>query len=63
MTMEELKAEIAIARNFKPLPDSEKENLLSMALEQGGGDGRHELFKSSQMYDGPHHRKQHGFAV
>ncbi len=63
MSMEELKTEIAIARNFKPLGDSDKEKLLSMALEEGGGDGRHELFKSSQMYDGPHHRKQHGFAV
>jgi uncharacterized protein len=63
MSMEELKTEIAIARNFKPMGDSDKEKLLSMALEEGGGDGRHELFKSSQMYDGPHHRKQHGFAV
>jgi hypothetical protein len=25
------------------------------------GDGRFELFKSSKMYDGPVHRKQHGF--
>ncbi|MBI1355825.1 MAG: aldo/keto reductase [Acidobacteria bacterium] len=63
MTMDELKAEIAIARDFKPLPDSEKENLLSMALTEGASDGRHELFKSTQTYDGPHHRQQHGFAV
>jgi hypothetical protein len=26
-------------------------------------DGRHELFKSTQEFDGPHHRRQHGFAV
>ena len=25
------------------------------------GDGRFELFKSSKMFDGPVHRKQHGF--
>jgi hypothetical protein len=28
-----------------------------------GGDGRHELFKSTKVFDGPHHRKQHGFAL
>jgi hypothetical protein len=27
------------------------------------GDGRFELFKSSQNFDGPHHRKQHGFTA
>ncbi|MGE3822105.1 MAG: hypothetical protein AB7I30_22045 [Isosphaeraceae bacterium] len=25
------------------------------------GDGRFELFKSSKAFDGPVHRKQHGF--
>ena len=25
------------------------------------GDGRFELFKSSKVFDGPVHRKQHGF--
>jgi len=24
------------------------------------GDGRHERFKSTQFFDGPHHQKQHG---
>jgi hypothetical protein len=27
------------------------------------GDGRYELFKSTVTFDGPYHRKQHGFAV
>jgi hypothetical protein len=27
------------------------------------GDGRHELFKSTKSFDGPHHRKQHGFEL
>ena len=27
------------------------------------GDGRFELFKSSKIFDGPVHRKQHGFAT
>jgi hypothetical protein len=31
--------------------------------EPEAGDGRHELFKSTQQYDGPHHRRQHDFAV
>ena len=62
LTMEELKAEVAIARDFKPLSDAEKEELLEKAAPVAG-DGRHELFKSTQQFDGPHHRKQHDFAV
>jgi predicted aldo/keto reductase-like oxidoreductase len=62
MTMDELKAEIAIARNFKPLSDADKEQLLSMSAAEAT-DGRHELFKSTQTYDGPYHREQHGFTV
>ncbi len=62
MSMEELKAEIAIARNFKPMTDADKETLLSQAAPEAG-DGRHELFKSTQIYDGPHHRVQHDFSA
>jgi len=62
LTMDELKAEIAIARDFKPMTDGHKETLLTKAATDGG-DGRHELFKSSQVFDGPHHRRQHGFAT
>ena len=62
MSMEDLKQDVAIARGFKPLADREKERLISMAASEGG-DGRHELFKSTQRFDGPHHRKQHDFAV
>jgi predicted aldo/keto reductase-like oxidoreductase len=61
-SMEDLKQEIAIARNFQPMSDAQKAELLAMA-EPEAGDGRHEMFKSTQNYDGPHHRKQHGFAV
>ncbi len=59
-TMDQLKADIAMARNFKPMPLAERATLLSKVREQAT-DGRHELFKSSKFYDGPHHRKQHGF--
>ena len=62
LSMEELQAEIEIARNFKPMSDGQKAAVVAQAAAEGG-DGRHELFKSTQRFDGPHHRKQHGFAV
>jgi uncharacterized protein len=61
-SMADLKQDVGIARGFRPMPDAEKNQLLSMAAPEGG-DGRHELFKSTQTFDGPHHRRQHGFAV
>jgi aryl-alcohol dehydrogenase-like predicted oxidoreductase len=61
-SMADLKQNVGIARGFRPMPDTEKDQLLSMAAPEGG-DGRHELFKSTKVYDGPHHRKQHGFAL
>jgi predicted aldo/keto reductase-like oxidoreductase len=62
MSMADLKQDVEIARNFKPMPDEEKETLLARLREEAG-DGRHELFKSTQNFDGPYHRKQHGFDV
>jgi len=53
---------LKIVRDFKPLTAEEK-----TAIEQKtrllAGDGRFELFKSSKVYDGKVHRKQHGFAT
>lgn len=53
---------LKIVREFKPLDDAERKRIeaASYAL---AGDGRFELFKSSKAFDGPVHRKQHGFAV
>ena len=62
MSMKDLDQGLRVGRGFKPLADSDKERLISMTAGEGG-DGRHELFKSSQAFDGPHHRKQHGFAI
>ncbi len=59
-SMEQLKADIALARNFKPMTDAEKKAMLDRVKGEAG-DGRHELFKSTKNYDGPHHRRQHGF--
>jgi aryl-alcohol dehydrogenase-like predicted oxidoreductase len=61
-SMEQLKQDIAIARNFKPMSAAEKKALEDRVRDEAT-DGRHELFKSTQEFDGPHHRRQHGFAV
>ena len=61
-SMRDLKQDVAIARNFQPLSDEAKQQLVARA-EPEAGDGRHELFKSTQKHDGPHHRRQHGFSV
>lgn len=61
-TMAQLRADITMARNFKPMAATEREALLSRVKDEAA-DGRHELFKSAKTYDGPHHRRQHGFDV
>jgi predicted aldo/keto reductase-like oxidoreductase len=57
-SMDVLKKNIAIARNFKPLEGAELETLLAK-VKPVAGDGRYEQFKSTQVFDGPYHRKQH----
>jgi aryl-alcohol dehydrogenase-like predicted oxidoreductase len=61
-SMEDLQQDVAIARNFKPMPEDEQVTILTKIREEAS-DGRHELFKSTKSFDGPFHRKQHGFAV
>ena len=61
-TMEQLKQDVAIARNFKPMTEAEKMALVAR-VKDVAGDGRHELFKSTKQFDGPHHRRQHGFDI
>ncbi|MBZ2185020.1 MAG: aldo/keto reductase [Bryobacter sp.] len=61
-SMEQLKADVALARNFKPMTPAEMEAFRARVKDQAVS-GQHELFKSTQIYDGPHHRKQHGFDV
>jgi aryl-alcohol dehydrogenase-like predicted oxidoreductase len=56
----QLDADVALARSFKPLSRAEAHRMASRVRDIAG-DGRHELFKSTKNYDGPHHRKQHGF--
>jgi uncharacterized protein len=61
-SMEHLQNAVRMARSFKPLTPAERSTLLSR-VRKVSGDGRYELFKSSQRFDSGHHRKQHGFAT
>lgn len=62
MTMDQLQQDLRIARDFQPLSTGEKLAILEMAKPEAG-DGRHELFKSTQTFDGAPHREQHGFGL
>lgn len=62
LSIEQLKQNAALARDFKPLPAAEIKQLQE-GLRAEASDGRYELFKSTTHFDGPHHRKQHGFPV
>ena len=59
ISMQQLKENVALARG-KVMVAAERKTLVARVKEQAT-DGRHELFKSTKFYDGPHHRKQHGF--
>ena len=60
--MDVLKQNVATARNFKPLDGVELERLLAK-VRPVAGDGRYEHFKSTQVFDGPYHRKQHDLDI
>lgn len=57
-SMEVLKQDVAVARNFRPMTQQELEALLQR-VHPVAGDGRHERFKSTQFYDSTYHRRQH----
>jgi predicted aldo/keto reductase-like oxidoreductase len=58
-SMEVLKQDVAIARRYPSL-DAEAMKKLITRVRPLAGDGRHERFKSTQHFDGPYHRVQHG---
>ena len=62
MLMDELHANIATARSFEPMPPADQEALLA-SVKLGAGDGRYELYKTTQRMDGLYHARQHGFTV
>ncbi|HEY8550978.1 MAG TPA: aldo/keto reductase [Vicinamibacterales bacterium] len=59
-SLEHLEAAIAIARDFKPMPEAEQKALIEK-VRPYATDGRFEQFKSTQNFDGRVHRRQHGF--
>lgn len=61
-TMAHLKENIAMVRRFQPMTIPEQSELLARIFEVAT-DGRCETFKSTNQHEGPHHRKQHGFAL
>ena len=57
-----LEQNLKIVRHFQPMQEQEREAIETRTLTVAG-DGRFELFKSSKAFDGPVHRKQHGFST
>jgi hypothetical protein len=51
---------VALARGFKPMSTAEQ-TALADKVKPFATDGRFEQFKSTQNFDGPVHRRQHGF--
>jgi|TARA_B100000315_G_scaffold63352_2_gene57549 predicted aldo/keto reductase-like oxidoreductase len=62
LSMDDLKKNVATGRSFKPMSDSEQQALVE-SVKDVAGDGRYELYKTTQLMDGPYHVKQHGFTV
>ncbi|HXW04442.1 MAG TPA: aldo/keto reductase [Vicinamibacterales bacterium] len=61
-TLEHLQQNVALARAFTPLPETEQAALADR-VKPFATDGRFEQFKSTQTFDGPVHRRQHGFSA
>ncbi|MGE0761164.1 MAG: hypothetical protein AB7O38_29390, partial [Pirellulaceae bacterium] len=51
---------LKIVRAFQPLDHAARQAIEQRTFAMAG-DGRFELFKSSKAFDGPVHRRQHGF--
>ncbi|RJP18887.1 MAG: aldo/keto reductase [Candidatus Omnitrophota bacterium] len=58
-SFEHLRANIEIARNFKPLTEEERKKILDKTKEVAA-DGQYEPFKTTNRFDGPIGRKLHG---
>ena len=59
-SMKVLMQDVAVARGFTPMTKPETDALLAR-VKPVATDGRFEWSKSTQNFDGPYHRKQHGF--
>ncbi len=58
----QLKMAVEVARGFEAMPEAAQGALME-SVRVEAGDGRYETFKSTNEHDGPHHRRQHAFAV
>jgi predicted aldo/keto reductase-like oxidoreductase len=58
-SMKVLEQDLSVGRAFKPLGEEALKKLLAR-VKDIAGDGRHERFKSTQLFDGGYHRIQHG---
>jgi predicted aldo/keto reductase-like oxidoreductase len=56
----ELREDTQIARSFEPMSNEEIDDLDRRVLPMAT-DGRHEWFKTTEHFDAPYHRNQHGF--
>ena len=56
---DDLRQDLAIARDFKPMTAADVNNLLA-ETETAGSQGRYERFKTATSFDGGYHRRQHG---
>ncbi len=59
-SVEQIMADVKVARGFQPLSDAEMSRILDKA-EPDAGDGRFEHFKTTQRFDNKIYRKMHGF--
>jgi len=57
-----LDQDLAVGRSFQPMTENEMQSLQDR-VKPFATDGRFEWSKSTQNFDGPYHREQHGFAV
>jgi aryl-alcohol dehydrogenase-like predicted oxidoreductase len=61
ISLKNLNQSIAAARTFKPMSEPELREM-EESIKDVAGDGRYEMFKTTQLMDGLYHAKQHGFA-
>ena len=61
LNLDQLRQNLTAARDFKPMSALEQQELLDRVKTEAT-DGRFERFKSTSEFDGPHHKRQHGFA-
>jgi uncharacterized protein len=61
-SMDVLHQNLKIARTYKRLDEAGLKKLVAK-VKDAAGDGRHERFKSTQLFDSPYHQKQHGLTA